>query len=125
MKTKALIIVTINLVGRYLFQAKFIKRSYRYRGKVARRINQNEDTIKLNSLEKSLNNSSPQKIETLKHENIIIIAYSLKKISTNPVAEYSTLNPDTNSDSPSEKSNGVRLVSAKRIISHRVARQGQ
>ena len=28
------------------------------------------------------------------------------------------LNPDTNSDSPSEKSNGVRLLSATSIINH-------
>jgi hypothetical protein len=30
---------------------------------------------------------------------------------------YSTLNPDTSSDSPSEKSKGVRLLSAKIIKS--------
>jgi len=38
-----------------------------------------------------------------------------KKINANPPAEYSTLNPETNSDSPSAKSNGVRLVSAKQV----------
>jgi len=36
-----------------------------------------------------------------------------KKISANPPLLYSTLNPETNSDSPSAKSKGVRLVSAK------------
>lgn len=45
-----------------------------------------------------------------------ILAYSAKKINANPPLEYSTLNPDTNSDSPSAKSNGVRLVSAKEEI---------
>jgi len=35
------------------------------------------------------------------------------KISANPPLLYSVLNPDTNSDSPSAKSKGVRLVSAK------------
>ena len=30
------------------------------------------------------------------------------------------LNPDTNSDSPSEKSNGVRLVSAKQDTTHNI-----
>jgi hypothetical protein len=39
--------------------------------------------------------------------------YSAKKIKANPPLEYSTLKPDTNSDSPSAKSKGVRLVSAK------------
>jgi len=45
-------------------------------------------------------------------ENKIILAYSLKKINTNPIEAYSMLNPDTSSDSPSAKSKGVRLVSA-------------
>ena len=40
-------------------------------------------------------------------ENRIILAYSLKKINTNPIDEYSILNPDTSSDSPSAKSKGV------------------
>ena len=52
-------------------------------------------------------------------ENIKIIAYSLRKISTNPTEPYSMLNPDTSSDSPSEKSKGVRLVSATAIINHK------
>lgn len=42
----------------------------------------------------------------------IILEYSLKKIKANQPPLYSTLKPDTNSDSPSEKSNGERLVSA-------------
>lgn len=45
-----------------------------------------------------------------------ILAYSAKKIKANPPLEYSTLNPETNSDSPSEKSKGVRFVSAKEEI---------
>lgn len=35
------------------------------------------------------------------------------KIIVNPEDPYSTLKPETSSDSPSAKSNGVRLVSAK------------
>ena len=42
----------------------------------------------------------------------IILEYSAKKIKANPAPLYSTLNPETNSDSPSEKSNGDRFVSA-------------
>jgi len=41
-----------------------------------------------------------------------IMEYSAIKIKVNPRPPYSILNPDTNSDSPSEKSKGVRLVSA-------------
>ena len=47
-----------------------------------------------------------------------ILAYSAIKISANPTAPYSILNPETNSDSPSAKSKGVRLVSAKQEIIH-------
>lgn len=39
------------------------------------------------------------------------------KIKANPNLPYSILNPDTSSDSPSAKSKGVRLVSAKQEIS--------
>ena len=42
--------------------------------------------------------------------------YSVIKIKENKPPLYSVLNPDTNSDSPSEKSNGVRLDSAKHTI---------
>jgi len=39
--------------------------------------------------------------------------YSAIKIKANNELLYSILNPDTSSDSPSVKSNGVRWVSAK------------
>ena len=38
------------------------------------------------------------------------------KIRANPPAPYSILNPETNSDSPSAKSNGVRLESITKNI---------
>lgn len=47
-----------------------------------------------------------------------IIEYSAIKINANPTDAYSTLNPDTSSDSPSAKSKGVRLVSAIIEITH-------
>jgi len=47
-----------------------------------------------------------------------IIPYSAMKIKVNPIDAYSVLNPDTSSDSPSEKSKGVRLVSATHEITH-------
>lgn len=64
------------------------------------------------------------KNSTEEEENNKIIAYSLKKIRTKPVEAYSILNPDTNSDSPSEKSKGVRLVSARSITSHMIRKAG-
>ena len=42
----------------------------------------------------------------------MILAYSAIKIKAKPTLPYSILNPETNSDSPSAKSKGVRLVSA-------------
>ncbi len=48
----------------------------------------------------------------------IIFIYSAIKISAKVPPLYSVLNPDTNSDSPSEKSNGVRLVSARVVVNH-------
>lgn len=42
--------------------------------------------------------------------------YSAMKIRANRPPLYSVLNPDTSSDSPSAKSKGVRLVSARLVI---------
>jgi len=47
---------------------------------------------------------------------INILAYSARKINANHPPIYSTLNPDTNSDSPSAKSKGLRFVSAKQEV---------
>jgi len=46
------------------------------------------------------------------------MAYSVMKIMANFLALNSVLNPETNSLSPSAKSKGVRLVSAKIMMSH-------
>jgi hypothetical protein len=51
-----------------------------------------------------------------------ILAYSAIKIKANPPLLYSTLNPETSSDSPSAKSKGVRLVSANLEVNHIKAR---
>ena len=45
----------------------------------------------------------------------IILLYSARKNKANPIAEYSTLYPETNSASASGKSKGCRLVSAKAV----------
>lgn len=51
-----------------------------------------------------------------------ILAYSARKNKANGPPAYSTLNPDTNSDSPSVRSNGARLVSARVETNHINAR---
>lgn len=53
-----------------------------------------------------------------------ILAYSAKKNKANGPPAYSTLNPDTSSDSPSVKSKGARLVSA-RVEMYHIAARGQ
>lgn len=46
----------------------------------------------------------------------IILRYSARKIMVKSPLAYSTLNPETNSDSPSAKSNGALFVSAMQVI---------
>lgn len=53
---------------------------------------------------------------------MIILAYSAIKNRANGPAAYSTLKPDTSSDSPSVRSNGARFVSASVEINHIIAR---
>lgn len=62
-------------------------------------------------------NFSKNITEEIKH-NELIIKYSDINIKENFNDPYSILNPDTNSDSPSEKSNGVRFNSAITLINH-------
>jgi len=51
-----------------------------------------------------------------------ILAYSAKKKRAKGPPAYSTLNPETSSDSPSVRSKGARLVSARVEIYHIAAR---
>lgn len=53
---------------------------------------------------------------------IIMLAYSARKKRAKGPAAYSTLNPETSSDSPSVRSKGARLVSANVEINHIMAR---
>jgi len=83
-------------------------------------INTNEIKLNFKKNKKELI-SAPKKT---KLNNILInkiLAYSAKKINANPPLLYSKLNPETSSDSPSAKSNGVRLVSAKDVLNQTIA----
>lgn len=53
----------------------------------------------------------------------MILVYSAIKIKVKVPPLYSVLNPETNSDSPSAKSKGVRLVSAK-VVANQVKKEG-
>lgn len=53
---------------------------------------------------------------------MIMFAYSAMKNRANGPAAYSTLKPETSSDSPSVRSNGARFVSASVEMNHIIAR---
>ena len=53
---------------------------------------------------------------------MIMFAYSAIKNRANGPAAYSTLKPETSSDSPSVRSNGARFVSANVEINHIIAK---
>lgn len=53
---------------------------------------------------------------------IIMFVYSAIKKRANGPAAYSTLNPETSSDSPSVRSNGARFVSARVEMNHIIAK---
>lgn len=53
---------------------------------------------------------------------VIMLVYSAIKNRAKGPAAYSTLKPETSSDSPSVKSNGARLVSANVEINHIMVR---
>jgi len=68
---------------------------------------------------KSSKNNGAKKDKKITAENkhiIKILAYSAIKIKAKLPLLYSILNPETSSDSPSAKSNGVRLVSASVVM---------
>jgi len=53
-----------------------------------------------------------------------IFEYSPRKNKAKGIPEYSTLNPETNSDSASGRSKGCRLVSATQAIKNNIAKIG-
>lgn len=57
---------------------------------------------------------------TIKYLIKIILPYSAKNNKAKPPLPYSILNPETNSDSPSAKSKGVRLVSARQEVTQQI-----
>lgn len=113
-----------SLTGKIYFQAIIIKISYRRRGKDARAhitilINIILMTKTLSLFIKFCKNKT-----AVRHLKLIIIRYSAMKKIANFVELYSTLNPDTSSDSPSEKSKGVRFNSAK-ILTSQIIKTGK
>lgn len=105
--------------GRKFFHSRCIRWSYRKRGYDAR-VHRNK-TVKMVvfSIKFIVNICGEILIPGLRKRMvvsvfiIIMFAYSARKNRANGPAAYSTLNPDTSSDSPSVRSNGARFVSAR------------
>lgn len=104
-------------VGRNIFHLSIINISYRKRGYVPRtQINEIAIIIIMTIDGRKLIGAKNIIVEIIL--KISILKYSDRKIRANHPPIYSTLNPETNSDSPSAKSKGLRLVSAKQDDNH-------
>ena len=89
--------------------------SYRIRGSLPRAQTKINTKNRTNPV-KATTEFPPKNSTTLSIDMKIMFMYSAMKIKAKGVALYSTLNPDTISDSPSAKSKGARLVSARQVI---------
>ena len=78
-----------------------------------------EKAINMNPIPLPLKNSQVNKADIKR-----ILIYSANMTNANPPPPYSVLYPETNSDSPSARSNGVRLVSAKQDTKNMIATSG-
>lgn len=103
--------------GRNLFHVRYIRWSYRIRGSVAR-IQMNAKLM-MNVVKGIVIAGLGKKRAVVKSLIARMFVYSAIKIRANELLLYSILNPETNSDSPSDRSNGVRLVSARTVINHK------
>ena len=93
------------------FHAVYISWSYRSRGNTARGNRSRIATTAPRS--PTTQYEQPNHIMTDNIPRNMSAAYSPRKIRTNIIPLYSVLNPDTSSLSPSTKSKGVRILSAR------------
>lgn len=77
---------------------------------------ENQKNSGINSKKEKTGSQPPQNIRTHKADIINMLQYSAKKKNANITEEYSTLYPETSSDSASGRSKGGRLVSATEEI---------
>lgn len=117
--------------GRKFFQTRCISWSYRNRGYEARTHRNTTDRSAALVMRLIVASSGMLGIceapRNSTAERVFIrrmLAYSARKNSAKGPPAYSTLKPDTSSDSPSVRSNGARFVSASVEIYH-IAARGQ
>lgn len=107
------------IIGKKIFHPSLISISYRNRGSVPR-IHNISMVIRIKDNKDNWYVIIPMKRIIVIILRIIMFRYSARKIKANHPPIYSTLNPETNSDSPSAKSNGLRFVSARHLIIQRI-----
>lgn len=114
--------------GRKFFQIRCISWSYRNRGYEARTHRKAIErkaafVIKLNEVSSGSEGMWEAPRNRIADSVFMsrMLAYSARKNKAKGPPAYSTLNPDTNSDSPSVRSKGARLVSASVEINHMAA----
>lgn len=106
-------------MGRKHFHVRYISISYRIRGSVTRTKTNNAAMNVVLIIREKLDVSGVcSRIVDVTSLMKRIFIYSAMKIRANALLLYSVLNPDTSSDSPSAKSNGVRFVSASDEMNH-------
>lgn len=117
--------------GRKFFQMRCISWSYRNRGYEARTHRKTRDkraafVIRFIAVSSGIagiceapRNKAAERVFISK-----MLAYSARKNSANGPPAYSTLKPETSSDSPSVRSKGARFVSA-RVEMYHIAAKGQ
>ena len=66
----------------------------------------------------------PRKNRALSPDIRIMLLYSARKNRANPIAEYSTLYPETSSASASGRSKGCRFVSAS-VVTKKIRKIGK
>lgn len=99
-----------------------IRRSYRIRGTAARTTTNNTKKPPVQAdnaigIKPRGTIGGTRRTLLIKETNKILV-YSAIKSNANRPPLYSVLNPDTNSDSPSVRSKGLRCVSANKIVNH-------
>lgn len=115
--------------GKKFFHNKCISWSYRKRGYDARTHRNSTVSMRVLITKFMLYSSgnigllyAPKNKIVVRVFIIIILAYSARKNRAKGPPAYSTLNPDTSSDSPSIRSKGARFVSARVEINHIIIR---
>lgn len=115
------------VIGRKFFHSRCISWSYRNRGYDARAQRKKIVSTVVFSI-RLVGNMSGCVVPGFRNRMhvrvfiIIMFVYSARKNRAKGPAAYSTLNPETSSDSPSVRSKGARLVSASVEMSHIMAR---